>query len=430
MSRRVLSALLLLVLASSAAAAASPKHRTLPNGLRLVLSPDWSTEVVAVEMVLDISAEDEPPDQTGIRHLVQRLLLRGTAHATGEEMGHRLAAVGGVVDTTVGLDYVEIYALVPADGFETAVELLAEAVRYPAFDPEQIERERNGAAELARSAHDDPFQETYLALRERLYPGHPYGELTFGDPATLSSLSRDDILGFYRRNYLPNRAVVAVCGGVGEVRAMRALQRALDDWPQGRPRREPILSAPPLRASEVTARERPLRRAHLIMGFPAPSAGSQDYYAVQVIDSILGGGSTARLPRKLREDLGLVYTVSTFYPTLAHDSHFGVYAVTEPYHVPTVKSAVIELLDDLASKPVSEEELARAKAYLLGSYALSHQRMRERAYSLAWYETLELGPDFEDRYSGAIEALTPSQVQMAAQRLFRRFVLAVTLPTT
>jgi len=422
--------LLLLTVAPGYASAAPAKRLTLPNGVRLLLKSNWSTDVVAIELLLDVSAEEEPAEKQGMRYLVQRLLLRGTISETGHSMARRLAAVGGIANTTVGLDYVEIYALVPAEGFETALEILADSVRHPAFSPEEVDKQKTDTQELARAARDEPFQETYLAFRESLYPSHPYGTLTLGIPSQLASISRDDIVRFHREHYLPNRAVIAICGGVGEARAMRSLRKALGDWPEGSPKRRPALPAVALRTSEIAARERHLRRAHLILGFPAPAADETDYYIVQVIDSILSGGATARLPLKLRDELGLVYTVSSFYPTLAYDSHLGIYAVTEPHHLGIVKSAIIDVLDDLVRRRVSQKELSRAKAYLLGSYALSHQRMKEQAYSLAWYEVLGLGVDFEDRYVEAIHSVTPEQVQKAADRILSRFVLAVTVPTT
>jgi len=422
--------ILLLLLAVPGYASDRPAKRiTLPNGVRVLLKSTWSTDVVAIELLLDVSAQEEWPEQQGMRYLVQRLLLRGTTKETGDSMARRLAAVGGIVDTTVGLDYVEIYALVPAAGFETALAIIADAVRHPAFDPVEVDRQRTDAQALARAARDEPFQETYFAFRERLYRFHPYGTLTLGVPSRLAAIDREDIVRFHREHYVPNRAVVAVCGGVGQARAMRALRSAFEDWSPGPPKRRQALSKVALRTSEITARERRLRRAHLILGFPAPAADQADYYVVQIIDTLLGGGSTARLPLKLRDELGLVYTISSFYPTLAHDSHLGIYAATEPQHLQTIKSAIIEVLNDLTRRPVSEDELSRAKAYLLGSYSLSHQRMKEQAYSLAWYEILGLGVDFEDRYVEVIQAVTPEQVQEVSERLLRRFVLAVTVPT-
>jgi len=414
---------------SSPLRAAPAKRLTLPNGLRVVLQPNSATGVVAIELLLDVAAGDEPADKNGLRYVVQRLLLRGTKDESGESMGRRLAAVGGVMDATVGLDYVEIYALAPAEGFDVALDLLAGAVCNPAFAPEEVGRQKADAQEIARAAREDPFQETYLAFREELYGDNPYGRPTLGRASTLASIAREDVVDFHREHYVASRAVLAICGGVGEARALRAARDAFGGWRSGSRSAHPTQEPPSLELSRLVARERPLGQTHLILGFLAPAAGEPDYYPMHVLDSILGGGASGRLPRKLRDKLGLVYHVSSFYPTLASRSHFGLYAATEAGQLDAVKSAILGLLSDLAGTPVSDQELERAKRYLLGSYALSHQRMKEQAYALAWYEILGLGCDFEGRYSNSVEAVTAAQVQETAQSVLRRFVLAVTMPT-
>ena len=427
---RCFATMLILLLAAPPALAESAKRLTLPNGLRTILKSNWSTEVVSIELLLDISASDEPPGRNGLRYLVQRLLLRGAKGESGESMARRLAAVGGVVDSSVGLDYVEVYALVPAEGFEVALGIVAGVALNPAFPAAEVTRQKIDAGDLARAARDEPFQETYLAFREALYGSHPYGLPTLGTPPSLSGITRGEVVDFHAEHYVADRAVLAICGGVGEARAMRAVREAFGAWPRGRPKAAPEQEVEPLTISEVVARERPLRRAHLILGCPAPAVGEPAYYAMQVVDSLIGGGATARLPRRLRDELGLVYHSSSFYPTLAGPSHLGIYAVTEPFRVETVKAALVGLLADLCRQPVSDEELARAKRYLLGSYALSHQRMKDQAYALAWYEILGLGLEFERIYAESIQSVTASEVQDTARSFLGRFVLAVTMPTS
>jgi zinc protease len=424
---RALPALLCL-LACAVAPAEAARRTTLPNELRVVAQSSLSTDIVAIDLLLNVSALDESPDQAGVRYLVQRLLLRGTTHQSGDAMARQLAAVGGVMDTSVGLDYVEIYALVPADGFDVALTLLADAVRSPAFLAEEIASQKVAAQQAARAARDDPFQETYLAFREALYGDHPYARPTFGDAPGLAALTRDDLTAFHGQHYRPNRATLAICGGVGEVRATRAAGEAFGDWASGSLPLRPRPDATRLAASTIAARELPVRRAHLILGFASPSVADADYYALQVIDSLLSGGASSRLPQHLREDLGLVYHVSSFYPTLSASSHFAIYAATAPHRLLAVKSALLQALARLIEEPVPADELTRAKRYLLGSYALSHQRMKDQAYALAWYETLGLSGDFPEQYAAGVQAVTAGDVQRAASAVFTRFALAVTMP--
>jgi predicted Zn-dependent peptidase len=400
----------------------------LPNGMRALIKPSFSTDVVAVDLLLDVSVLDEPAAQSGIRALTQRLLLRGTELESGEEVVRRLSEVGGFMDTGIGLDYVEVYAIAPADGFEVALGALAEVVRHPAFLPEEVESQKQALIESLRAGARDAFQETYGAFRQELYGSHPYGRTVEGEPGPLASLTRDQITSFHSRCYGPQNVVIAVCGGVSESRAMRAVRRAFGDWPPG-PRPSRSSEAPePLGASELVVRERPVGRLYLVLGFPAPGAGQPGYYPLQVLDSLLSGGSTARLPAEVRDKAGLAYQVSSFYPTLAGQSHLTVYAVTDPENLADAKEALLAVLRGVCREPPPPQEMDQAKRYLAGAYLLGHQRMKDQAYALAWYEILGLGTGFEQVYLESVQAVTPQEVQEAARSVLRRFVLAVTLP--
>ena len=405
------------------------EREVLANGMRVLVTTRENTEVMTAELLLPISVADEPEDKLGVRYLTQRMLLRGTTSKSGEAMGEELSAVGGVVDVNVGLDYVEIYVQAPSDGFEVALGLLAEAVRHPAFLAEELDKERQAAVTALRATAEDPFQKTYQAFREEAYRGGPYGRWSQGRVGTLGALTREDVVRFYRERYGAANAVLSIAGGVAPGRAKRAAHKVFDDWSGGAAERERPDPAGPLTQSEAVARELPTSRVHLVLGFPAPAVGETHYYAMQVMDSLLSGGSTARLPRALREEAGLAYQVSSFYPTLVGGSHFAVYAVTEPESAGEVKAAILRELERLRREPVSPEELARAKRYLLGSYALARQQSQTQAYSAAWYEVLGLKPEFEQEYREQVNSVTSQDVQEAARELIQHFVLALTMPS-
>ena len=179
MKRLLLLAVVLMALPSPLLAAAAEAFPQ-PNGLRLIVESDEATDIVAIDLLLDISADDEPARQAGIRALTQRLLMRGTTNESGEFMARRLAAVGGVADATAGLDYVEIYAVVPSDGFEVALEVLADAVRNPSFSPEAVDGQKAAAVEAIAA---DPLGES---------PIHDALELAiWSDRASLTSAVRE-----------------------------------------------------------------------------------------------------------------------------------------------------------------------------------------------------------------------------------------------
>jgi zinc protease len=435
---------------------------TAPNGLRVLVKPVPATEVVAVELLMNISALDEPPGKAGIRELLLRLMLRGAGVRSAGVPGGppegwqsappRLAEFGGTLSGSVGLDYVELCALAPADGLEAAVDALGEAIRGPArlagseqrFLPDDVREEKQDLLAAIRATDEDAFQTAYSAFRQVLYRGHPYGTPTTGDADSVASITVDDLTGFRATYYRPNAAVLAICGGVTPERAMRAARSVLGGgldasgterrakvfggWEPGPRQERPRALLELLPSSSVAVREGRFGQAYMMLGFPAPAVDQPGYYALQVVDSLLAGTSGSLLPKALREEAGLAYDVSSFYPTLAQTSHLVVCVATEPQRLEAAKSAILAVLRKLSQEPVPADDLERAKRSLLGSYALGRQRMKEQAYALAWYETLGLAPDFGERYLASIQAVGPGDVQEAAKAVFGRFVAAVALP--
>ncbi len=148
-----------------------------------------------------------------------------------------------------------------------------------------------------------------------------------------------------------------------------------------------------------------------------------------MIDSLLTGGSTGRLTKALRDQAGLVYDVTSFYPTLRGESHFGLYAVTDDGCLGDVKKEVITQLNRLRDQPVPPEELAHAKRALLGAYVLSQQEVSPQATSAAWYELIGCPPEFAATYQARVRGVTAEEVQATARELMHNFILVVTAPS-
>jgi predicted Zn-dependent peptidase len=408
---------------------AASKH-PLPNGLRVVIKPNPRGDIVALDLLVGASAAAEPEQLAGLRQLTQQLLLRGTQLHSGDELADYLEGLGASLDVAVGLDYVEVFALAPASAFAPVCRCLAEVVSRPLFDPGQLESQREAALQFASSLEDDPFQSAYLLMRQTLYGDHPYGRAPAGTPPSLARISRQDLLDFYHAYYRPNNAVLGISGNVSLPSALAAAAEAFGEW---QPAPVPAVAAQAPRSlliSRLSVQEKPIRVSYLVVGFLAPGVGEEDYFPLQVAEAVLGGGMSSRLFTELRGRRGLVYEATCFYPTLAARGHFSASAVCQSEDFREVSEALVGEFRRLRENPLSGEELARAKQYLLGSYALAHQRNRQQAYYLAWYELLGVGYQFDQLYPRRIAAVTAEQVRRAAQNCFTRYAQALLLPQT
>ena len=401
---------------------------SLPNGLTFLVKESHVSDIVAIEAFLRIPASMEEKGNAGIRELVQEMLLKGTETRTGDMIAQQLESVGGKISASVGLDYVEAYVVVTSEDFDLAIDLLADTLRHPKFDPTQFEKQRDRLLNYLASIGDDPFQENYLLFRDLLYGDHPYARSAFGLPASIQRLSREQVIEFHRRYYVPNNLVVAICGNVSPSQAKARIERHFADWPARKvtPLPEPTFAS--LTESQVKMLERPLQSACLMLGFAAPKVDDPDYPALQVANAILSGGMSSRLVQEIRDRRGLAYDVSSYYPTLAHTSHLVTYIRTNPASLETVKEEIVIQLRRLQYESVPDKELQRSKRFLIGNYALSHQRAKEQAYYLGWYEILEVGFEFDREYPEKIAAVSAEDVARAARKYFSKYALALLLP--
>jgi zinc protease len=420
----LLPAFFLLAGTISAGSAETPTRTTLPNGLMLIVCPNHLTDLVAVEVMLNISALDEPGDQVGIRHLLRQLSQRGSRLKRGE-----LEAWGGEVGAEVGLDYVEYNALVVSGGFGAAIKTLADMIQLPDFAGADVERLKTDQTDYLESLHKDPFQSAYLLLRKQLYGDFPYGETTAGEQTSISNITLDGLKAFHARWYVPNNTTIVVSGNVEPAQAQQIIERYFGKWEkQSLPERKYASPAPP-EDSNVAVEEGEVDNAHMMIGFPAPAAGAnQEFAAFQIISALLGRGMSGRLITSLRNKSRIAYDISCFNPTLKQESHLVVYVVCDAGRLEEAKNIIVQEINKILQEPVGKEELEATKKYAAGQYLLSRQRNRQRAYFLAWYQTLGLGFAFEQTYPTLINQVTPEALQDVARKYLSKMAISVILP--
>ena len=414
--------ILLLVISAGVALAGDVTRTVLPNGLVLVVKQNQLSELVAIDLMIKATVFDEPADQSGVRALLQDLLLDSARGSEVEQWGAQLQG-------DVGLDYADFTATVISDGFTPTITALAHLLRQSSFDYAAFERSKQRRIALLIASREESFQQDYLLLRKTLYGDYPYGQSALGQAATVAALSPAQVLEFQRRWFVPNNTVIAISGNISPARARRVVEDAFGSWPnQPLPERSRPEVTPPKR-SDLAVQEGLSQSAHLLIGFAAPPAGrSREFASFQVVSSLLGRGMSGRLVGLLRNDLGLAYQVTCFYPTLEQPSHFVVYVVCRLDQIDEAKQAVVKEINRLLQEPVSQDELDKTKRYLIGQYRISLQSNRQQAYYLAWYETLGLGADFDEAYLAQIDQVTPNTLRQISPNYLTKMIIALRLP--
>lgn len=443
MMRLALNLCLLSVLGtlSTATFASDPgfSKTVMPNGLTLIVKPESNSGIVAIEVFIKVGAAEEREYNAGIGNLVARTLLASTRNKRAETVATVIDEVGGNFQTEWHPDYTEISAITNTSGFDDAISLLGDILINANFEQRWVDLARQELLARMSNRDDDIFQTTYERIKGKLYRDNPYKRSPIGHPRVLRSITTDDLKQFYSQYYVPNNIVIAVVGDITQAHAMERLRIAFaGTGSRSLPRQRSI---PPETISDSKAEvlERPIRAAYFLFGFLSPAMTSTEYPAAQVAATALGSGKGSRMFQNLREKKALAYDLGTLYPQLKLQSHMLAYLITDPYRrafggfsiemlLSEVKESMLGEVTKLQNEPLSPDELERAKRYTIGTYALRHQRIRDRAFHLGWLEAIGLGCEYDAEFASKIEAVTAADVQNVAKKYFNNYAMSIVLP--
>jgi zinc protease len=388
---------------------------TLPNGVVVLVAERRGVPIVSVRAAVDAGAALDPADRAGLANLTALLLTRGTASRSALEIDRAIEFVGGSLEGAGGRDDSALVLAVLRKDLDLGLDLVADALRNPAFPEAEFERERADVLAALRRSEEDPVTVAARALRRLAFPGHPYGWPVTGTEASVRAIARDDVVAFHRDAYRPERTVVAVAGDVSAAEVRAAVEARLGSWTAAGP--APV---PPDRAAVPVAPRsetihRDLTQATILLGQATVSRTHPDYYPLVVAAQILGGGSASRLYTRIREERGLAYSVHAQYLPARLAGYVVVELQCEAARVREALALVRDELLRFRRERPAPEELARAKQYLVGSFPLRTSTAGGLADLLAAIERDGLGLDYPARYRRAVSAVTADDVARAVR---------------
>ncbi len=391
----------------------------LDNGLVLLVSrnPAAPTATVAAFVEAGLLCEDGGP--AGLAHLAGALLEEGTRGRSGREIADSVESVGGFLETGTG----GTSLAVPAAHLPLAFDLLADLLARPTYPEASFRRRRDLLLAELRGERDDPGARAHQRLRAEVYGRHPFRRPTKGTPASVARLRRGDLVAFHRRWFAPGRTIVAVSGDVEVAEVLHRARRTLGRWrAEPAPLPDAPEPAPPRRGREILIPE-PRAQVQAVLGHLGVRRDDPDYDALLLLDQVLGGGAgfTDRLSRRLRDELGLAYSVHADLVSTAGKER-GLFSASIGTGPEAFRAAIGEIRREfrrLLREPPTAGELRTAKDYLLGSHVLGLERNAVRAIFLLQRERLRLGEDFLERYPARLERVRERDVAAAARRHLR-----------
>lgn len=401
--------------------------RKLPNGLQAVIVSHHEQPSVSIRMIVGAGAAQDPKGKMGVAMLTATLLDQGAGKRTAEQIADTIDFVGGVLATGAGTDLTYVSAIVIKDDLPLAWELIADIVRRPTFAQEELDRQRQQALSGMKVAEQDPDSVANQVIDRLVYGFHPYGLPGSGTVESLSAITRQDLVEYHQRHYLPNNTLIAVVGDVTADEAMAGLTKVFGDWPEGK---APVFqpTEPPQPAKRVIVIDRPgAVQTEIRIGQLGIPRRHTDFLAMDQAVKILGGEGANRLQQVLRSQRGLTYGASAELAT--YKTAGGIVAETDTRTEATAEALrlAIDEFYKLQRDRVYDGELQGAQAYLAGHFPLTIETPDAIATQVLNQLFYELPLEDLQTYPDRVRSISPEDVQRVARAYLRPDRLAVVL---
>jgi zinc protease len=391
-----------------------PSRHVLANGARVVIQEHRSSDVVALQLWVRAGGRDETVSELGLAHYLEHLLFKGTATRPGRFIDREVEGVGGRMNAGTSLDYTYYHMVLPAHRALAGIETLADISVNASLDAQVLENEKRVVLEEMRFGEDNPSRFLIRQLYAAAFPGHPYGRPVIGHADVIQRLTREQLLGFYRRYYIPEAFTLVVVGAVQPEEVLAAATRAFARLPRIPSPRLPV-AAPTNRHAGRTELTRPVSHIYLALGWLAPKIDHADTPAMDLVVSILGQGRGSRLSQALRERLGLVNTVSSGYSALEGAGLVSLIAQLVPENLEQAEAAVLAEIERLRAEGVTETERRRAVTAAEARRAFLTETAEGRAWAIGQAETIWRLED-ELAYADRLRGVSIDQLRSVARR--------------
>ncbi len=416
MTRRLLIGLILsLGFAPSLSAAPLGIRTVLDNDATLLVAERPGLPMAVMSMILKTGAAVDPQGKQGLANLTAELLTRGTKNYSAQALAEELDFLGTSLSVEAGNDATTIGLTTLTKNLDRSFALLAEVVLSPTFPQDEFQRIRKEIEGRLHSNQEDPGWVAGKAFKEHLYPQHPYGRLISGQAETLARITPADIRQFHATYYRPNNAIIAVAGEITQDQIGSLLAAHFADW-QAADLPDFSWPDPPERTAQQVNLNKEVTQANIMIGHSGIARSHPDYYAVLIMNHILGGGGFgSRLMDRIREEQGYAYSIGSYFSARKHPGPFTVALQTKNESAQQAIDETLAVIRHFREEGATEEELEAAKAYLINSFPLRLISNADVAGMLPVLEFYELGLDYPDRYPGIIGSVTLEQVRAAAK---------------
>jgi zinc protease len=396
-----------------------PQTFRLANGLQVFLLPRPGLPIVSASLVIRSGTEVNPPDRPGLAGFTGAMLTEGTASRSALQVADDAAQLGAALSADSSIDLSRVTTSSLTQNFPSALALVADVALHPAFPPEELERQRKSRLAALAENRANPSSVVRTVEYAALYgPQHPYAHLELGTDASIAATTRDDVVGFWKRNYVANNAALIVAGDVSRATLRPIVERTFGGWSPGRPAVAPVAIAQPTSARVIIVDTGAAQQSQVRVATIGAPRSTRDYPRMQVLNQITGGLFSSRINMNLREEHG--YTYGAFSDFVFRRMP-GPFFVSSGIRTDVTAPAIGEILKELKKlhdSPVTEDELALGRDAIVRGLPALFETSDRAVASVSDIYLYDLGPAYYSEFQRSLATVNTESVFGAARKYF------------
>lgn len=386
------------------------------NGVTVLSEVLPGVRSVAAGIWVRMASVHEERAKMGVSHLLEHMVFKGTERRSAQEIAMALESLGGSLDAYTSREHTAYQARVLDEHLGEALDVLADMVLSPRLDAADLALEREVVLEEIAQVEDTPDDLVYDLHSDLLWDGHPYGKPILGSKASVTEMSSDTLHALHRRRYRGENLIVAAAGNVHHEELVEVAERLFG--PAGGGERVDAVSAPAGTRSGEEHVPRASAQTHVVFGTDVPGRSHPERYPLSVVSTALGGGMSSRLFQRVREEMGLCYSIYTYQSFYSASGVSGLYVGTRPATADAAVEAIREEMTRVAREGLTPQELGSTKQQLKGQVMLSLESTGSRLYRLASFALHDEPFLGLDGLLAKIDAVTADDVVRVASEYF------------
>ena len=399
----------------------------LANGLEIWMVEQKELPIVSMNLVLKTGSSNEPDAKVGVSTFMSQLLEEGTKTRTAADIANQLQSLGANINTGSGWDSTNVTLQTLTKNLDQALEIYSDVIQNPAFPAKELESRKTRSLIGLRQLRSNPNAISNVVYNKVLYGEHPYGRVN--NEATIKAITREDLVNYYESTFRPNNGVLIVVGDFDKAELKSKIEKSFANWKAGDVSARSLPVAKPIEKARIFIVDRPGSAQSVVsVGQVGVDRSNPDYYALNVMNTILGGGFTSRINMNLREDKGYTYGARSGWSFRRGAGPFSAGGdIQTAYTKEAVAEFIKELNDIRGGRPVTQKELEYNKQSLIRRFPAGFETVGQMSQQLANLVVYDLPDSYINDYIAKVNAITVEDVNRVAKQYLDPAKMAIVI---